>query len=48
MVPKARFELARPWATAPSRQRVYQFHHFGTISDLLSRFFLLHRLGSLL
>ncbi len=30
MVPKARIELARPWATAPSRQRVYQFHHFGT------------------
>ncbi len=30
MVPKARIELARPWVTAPSRQRVYQFHHFGT------------------
>ncbi len=30
MVPKARIELARPKATAPSRQRVYQFHHFGT------------------
>ena len=30
MVPKARIELARSKITAPSRQRVYQFHHFGT------------------
>lgn len=29
MVPMARLELAQLEATAPSRQRVYQFHHIG-------------------
>ncbi len=38
MVPMARLELARLVATAPSRQRVYQFHHIGMFQKkLLSR-----------
>jgi hypothetical protein len=28
-VPKAGLEPAQLYATAPSRRRVYQFHHFG-------------------
>ena len=31
LVPKAGVEPARTRSTAPSRQRVYQFHHFGTL-----------------
>ncbi len=31
MVPKAGVEPARTRFTAPSRQRVYQFHHFGNV-----------------
>jgi hypothetical protein len=30
-VPKAGIEPARAWPTAPSTQRVYQFHHFGNL-----------------
>ncbi len=29
MVPKTGLEPAQLYATAPSRRRVYQFHHFG-------------------
>ncbi len=31
LVPKAGLEPARGYPTAPSRQRVYLFHHFGTL-----------------
>ena len=31
LVPKAGIEPARAWPTAPSTQRVYQFHHLGNL-----------------
>ena len=35
LVPKAGLEPARGYPTAPSRQRVYQFHHFGTLTQYM-------------
>ena len=46
MVPKARIELARALPTAPSTQRVYQFHHFGVLLILFTaRFGIFNREG---